>query len=72
LLALLANSPENKLSHEDIHQSLWPLVQDESFVNSLNVTLSAIRKVISPYEKEIIHQNKMVAFGKGIRVLKAD
>ncbi|MBT3676081.1 MAG: hypothetical protein HOL09_08025 [Candidatus Marinimicrobia bacterium] len=72
LMTLVANSPENKLSHEDIQQSLWPLVQDESFVNSLNVTLSALRKVISPYEKEIIHQNKTVAFGKGIRVIHTD
>jgi DNA-binding SARP family transcriptional activator len=71
-MTLVANSPENKLSHEDIQQSLWPLVQDESFVNSLNVTLSALRKVISPYEKEIIHQNKTVAFGKGIRVIHTD
>lgn len=69
LLALVAKAPDYRVSHEDIHQSLWPLVQDESFVNSLNVTLSALRKVISPYEKEIIHQNKMVGFGDGIKVI---
>ena len=70
LLTLLGNAPEFKLSHQDIKTEIWPLVIEESFVNSLNVTLTALRKQLDPYQTDIIHQGKMVGFGKNINVLK--
>ena len=70
LMQFLAGAPELKRSHAEIKAELWSLVTEGSFVNSLNVTLTALRKLIAPYGKEIIQQNKMVALGKGIKVIQ--
>ncbi|MDP6790249.1 MAG: hypothetical protein QF845_06950 [Candidatus Marinimicrobia bacterium] len=69
LLAVLAAAPDFKLSHAEIKEALWPLVMEESFVNSLNVTLSAARKILTPYGTEIIHQAKAVALSENITVI---
>jgi len=70
LLAVLAASPGRRLSHAEIKEALWPLVMEDSFVNSLNVTLSAARKILAPYESDIIHQAKAVAFSDNVSVIK--
>jgi hypothetical protein len=70
LLLVLACAPDHRLSHEAIKEAVWPLVVDDSFVNSLNVTLTAVRRVLDPYGSEIIHQAKTVAFGKNITVIE--
>jgi len=70
LLTAVAEAPEHKLSHDEIREVLWPLVVNDSFVNSLNVTLSAARKILTPYGTEIIHQAKTVTFGKNVTVIK--
>lgn len=69
LLAVLAAAPDVKLSHAEIKEALWPLVMEDSFVNSLNVTLSAARKILTPYGTEIIHQAKAVALSENITVI---
>lgn len=61
LLAMISAQPGQRLSHADIRYTLWPHVTDHSFINSLNVTLSTIRKAFEPYREALQQQGGFVA-----------
>lgn len=67
LLKLIADTSEQKITHQALQEALWPHVMDESFTNSLNVTIHECRKLISPYGKKLINQNKSISLKCKIR-----
>ena len=60
LFLCIVNSNEQKVNHDVLKNKIWPDVQDKSFVNSLNVSLSNLRKLLGPYGKKLKQKNKTI------------
>ena len=60
LFLCIVNSDEQKVDHQVLKNKIWPDVQDKSFVNSLNVSLSNLRKLLGPYGKKLKQKNKTI------------
>ena len=60
LFICIVNSNEQKVHHKELKNKIWPDVQDKSFVNSLNVSLSNLRKLLGPYGKKLKQKNKTI------------
>ena len=60
LFICIVNSNEQKVDHQELKNKIWPDVQDKSFVNSLNVSLSNLRKLLGPYGKKLKQKNKTI------------
>ena len=54
------NSSKQKVDHHTLKDKIWPDVQDKSFINSLNVSLSNLRKLLGPYGKKLKQKNKTI------------
>ena len=53
-------SSEQKVDHKTLKNKIWPDVQEKSFINSLNVSLSNLRKLLGPYGKNLKQKNKTI------------
>ena len=60
LFLLIISSKNQSINHEKIKKHLWPSVQEKSFINSLNVSLTNLRKAITPYGKDLVQKNKVI------------
>ena len=60
LFLLIITSKNQSINHEQIKKKLWPSVQEKSFINSLNVSLTNLRKAIRPYGKFLVQKNKVI------------
>tara|TARA_B100001250_G_scaffold149806_2_gene128405 strand:- start:1034 stop:3016 length:1983 start_codon:yes stop_codon:yes gene_type:complete len=60
LFLCIVNSNKQKVDHHVLKDKIWPDVQDKSFVNSLNVSLSNLRKLLGPYGKDLKQKNKSI------------
>ena len=67
LLKVLISSKNYTVTHKDLKKAVWPDVQEKSFINSLNVALSALRKLLGPYGKKLKQKNKVLSLDLKIK-----
>ena len=60
LFLCIVCSNEQKVDHQILKEKIWPDVQNKSFINSLNVSLSKLRKLLGPYGKDLKQKNKTI------------
>ena len=56
-----------KVDHQTLKNKIWPDVQKKSFINSLNVSLSNLRKLLGPYGKKLKQKNKTIHLATKIK-----
>lgn len=71
LISFILDSPGYCVTHEQIKERFWKYVTNSSFKNSLSVTLSTLRKNISPFGNVVQNRDGKVFLVGNFKVLKS-